>query len=316
MGQFAGIFFRGNPFLAMTSMVRYHLAKDEDAILLMTERMSQAKSGLAVDELIEVLEDPRFNVRLEAIISMARMRPDPRLTQALTKILDGTELALTGMAAWALGRLGDQDAIVPLRTKLDSDYRSIRVQSIRALGKLDDRASINLFLKQLETEDDKGLQIAFAAALGNMRVTEATPFLLEKLIDTQNEGARLELGLALARIIGQEHKYIQSVREIKGDMGTATARAIAEFKKQTDHAHVVSDELDQVIKACVTSLSHNQLDLGIGHLTQIISLLPMKRFSKAGNQILQSSVKQLEVNGPKRIEAIILLLHVLQVDWK
>ncbi len=126
VGQFTGIFLRGNPFLAMSSMMRFHLARDEHSTVLMTERLGQAKSKLTVDELLAALEDPRFNVRFEAIVSIARMPADPRLIDALVEILEGSELALTVVAAWALGRLGDQHAIEPLRRSFISSYRSIR----------------------------------------------------------------------------------------------------------------------------------------------------------------------------------------------
>ncbi|NJN81622.1 MAG: MFS transporter [Caldilineaceae bacterium] len=58
MGEFAGIFFRGNPFLAMTSMVRYHLARDEQSTVLMTERLAQSRSPLTVDELLGDITRP------------------------------------------------------------------------------------------------------------------------------------------------------------------------------------------------------------------------------------------------------------------
>ena len=111
MGQFAGIFLRGNPFLAMSSMIRYYLARDERAAVQVTERLGRARSPLTVDELLEALEDPRYNVRFEAVISIARMPPDPRLRVALEEVLDGSELALSAVAAWALGRLGDPQAL-------------------------------------------------------------------------------------------------------------------------------------------------------------------------------------------------------------
>ncbi len=41
-------------------------------------------------------------------------------------MLDGSELALTVVAAWALGLLGDPHAIPPLERALNSQYRSIR----------------------------------------------------------------------------------------------------------------------------------------------------------------------------------------------
>ncbi len=63
VGEFAGMFFRGNPFLAMTSVIRYYQARTERSTISMAERLGRAKSPLALDELINTLEDPRFNVR-------------------------------------------------------------------------------------------------------------------------------------------------------------------------------------------------------------------------------------------------------------
>ena len=234
VSQFAGIFLRGNPFLAMSSMIRYHLAKDEHSTVRMTERLGQAKSPLTVDELLEALEDPRFNVRFEAIVSIARMPPDPQLIEALVSILEGSELALTVVAAWALGRLGAPEAIEPLRRALDSDYRSVRAHSARALGALGATDMAPLLMQRLESETDKGLQMAYASALGNLGAAEATPQLLALLDRTENPGARLELALTLARIVGDEHHFISLLRATRGDPGTALAQATTAVRRQVE----------------------------------------------------------------------------------
>ena len=56
----------------------------------------------------------RFNVRFEAIISIARNQSDPRLVEALINTLNGTELAQSALAAWALGRIGGEHAVAGL----------------------------------------------------------------------------------------------------------------------------------------------------------------------------------------------------------
>ncbi|NOR84277.1 MAG: hypothetical protein GQ526_12375, partial [Ardenticatenales bacterium] len=122
------------------------LAKDEPSAVSVTERLGRAKSPLAVDELVESLADPRFNVRFEALISAARGGPVPRLREALVEILRGPEPALSVVAAWALGRMGDQEAIEPLRAGLDSSYRSVRAHCARSLATLGDAEGVPLLL--------------------------------------------------------------------------------------------------------------------------------------------------------------------------
>ena len=136
--EFAGMFMHGNPLLAAESLIRYGRPRDEEATVSLTERLGEAKSPLTVEELFEALADPRFNVRFEAILAMARLPAEPRVIEALAEIVGQAEPALSVVAAWALGRLGDPRAIAPLRDGLHSQYRSVQAHSARALGTLRD----------------------------------------------------------------------------------------------------------------------------------------------------------------------------------
>ena len=83
VGQFAGMFFRGNLLLAMESLISFQFAHDERSIVYSTERLGYSRSPLTVEELLEALSDPRFYVRFEAIVSIARRNPDDRFINAL-----------------------------------------------------------------------------------------------------------------------------------------------------------------------------------------------------------------------------------------
>ena len=113
--QFVSTVLRGNPLLAMGSLIGFHLARDETAAVSITERLGQTRSLLVVEELLDALADPRFNVRFEAILAIAHTRADPRLLQALGEVLAGDDPALGVVAAWALGRIGDRRALPQLR---------------------------------------------------------------------------------------------------------------------------------------------------------------------------------------------------------
>lgn len=43
MGQFVGIFLRGNPFLAMGSLIRYQYSRNEHDAVLVTEQWARPK---------------------------------------------------------------------------------------------------------------------------------------------------------------------------------------------------------------------------------------------------------------------------------
>ncbi len=310
VGEFAGMFFHGNPVVALESVFRYYRAKDERSTLVMTERMGQTKSPLTVDELLEALKDPRFNVRFEAIISIARMDADPRLVAALCHILDGTELSLSVVAAWALGRLGDDDARATLRKGLDSDYRSIRAHCARALGTLRDQSVAPLLLERLQAETDKGLRIAYSSALGNLRWDAAVPLVLGILRQTENEGARLELALALGRIAGQEHHFIRLLRSMRQDKGTAASQAVTALQKHLDGT--VPADVNDLLSDGAYAFARNDFDRALELLGQAIPLL-VDAYTGSSKVILTEAAAGLAESGMNRQEYLLLVLHTLNV---
>ena len=218
------------------------------------------------------------------------------------------------MAAWALGRLGDKRAIESLRTSLDSGYRSVRGHSARALGALGDTEITAELLARLETEEDKGLLMAYASALGNLHATEATPHLLELLEKTTNPGARLELALSLARLVGDEHHFIQLLRSVRGDPGTAMSQAVTAYRKKAEKAKIDPSVLAQ-LDAVADQLARGEMVGGAQSLGETIRLLPAEEFSSTGADILAGCAGQLAQPEPSYDHAL-LALHTLQIGGR
>ncbi len=309
--QFAGMFFHGNPFRALEAVFAFQLAKDEPSAVSVTERLGRARSPLAIDELEESLADPRFNVRFEAIISIAHGDPAPRLREALVEILRGPEPALSVVAAWALGRMGDQEAIEPLRAGLDSSYRSVRAHCARSLATLGDAGAVALLLERMATETDKGLQIAYAAALGKLRVETTTGELLGLLDDCPYQTERKELALALARIVASEHYFIRLLRHRPDEIGTALAQALLDMKKELGRSWAPGGELAAALNDCAETLAREDVEGGAILLGRVIRLLPTDRYGAPIREILHACANQMEASGARRIEYLILALHTM-----
>jgi MFS family permease len=315
IGRFAGLLFRGNPFLAVESMIRYHMARDEQTAVRLTERLGRARSLLTIEELLEALADPRFNVRFEAIVAIGRTRPDEQLIHALSQVLHGNDPALGVMAAWALGRSHDNRAREPLHTALDSSYRSIRAHSARSLGTLGDSNAIPTLQTRLAVETDHGLRIAYASALGQLQATEATETILALLADEPEEPARLELALALARLTGEEHTFIQLLRQWRYDQGTALAQAIAGLEKKWRKAGdtAVSPTLTHLTQSAA-ACSLNNLEDGLSHLCRFLQSGVPTTLPPFQQLILQTCATHLEARGVTRPEYALLALHLLAVS--
>lgn len=235
MGQFMGMLWEGNTLQAIGATLRFRLARDEQERISTTERMGIARSRFSTHELIDALADPSFNVRYEAIISSARMKPTPQLTSALLDVLSGNDPELSAAAAWALGRTGDRSVILPLREMLDSEFVLLRARTARSLGMLGDRGSIAYLVKLLGEDEHQVLRVAYASALGHLRATEACEAIQAMLNTEQEQSTREELALTLARLVGDEKYYMRLWYRCRQDFDTAIAQAVQGIRSTARH---------------------------------------------------------------------------------
>jgi MHS family proline/betaine transporter-like MFS transporter len=310
--QFAGLFLRGNPFLAMGSLVRFHWAKDEEDTVAVTERMGTIRSRLAVDELLESLEDPRFNVRFEAILAIARMPADERLIAGLVKTLEGKNPALSVLAAWALGRMGDDHAQNALRTALDaSTYRSVQAHSARSLGTLGDHSAVPVLLGRLNREEDEGLQVAYASALGKLGAVEATVPLLALMERCEDEITRLEVALALARLVGDERHFIRLLRQLRAEPHTSAAQAVTGLARHLLGEKSIDDDAHAALLQSAEAFAQNHMETGVAHLLAGIASLPPLA-EPGADDIRRVCAAHLSASPEPPIDYLLLLLFVLR----
>jgi hypothetical protein len=307
----AGMFGRGNPIKALVLLIRNKFAETEVSRIVTTQRLGDTHNPLSANELIELLSDPSFNVRYEAVNSIGRMPPEPELVDALLAVLGEAEAELSAVAARSLGALGDKKAVAPLRQALHSGYPFLEASSVRALAILGDGDSVPYFLDRLRKESDSVLRIAYASALGKLRARGATQELFALLRQAEPGVARGEIGLALARIAGDERYYLQHWRSLRSDLNTAAAQAVLALQKPA--RHLSDNAFEARTEACAGCFAQGDLPGGASHLKDMIDRVPTQNLDKTLICILGECAAGLDEFGGTRFEYILLSLHSLDI---
>jgi HEAT repeat protein len=300
----AKIFWQGNPIKALALLIRYRFAGTEVTRITTTERLGETQNPLSANELIEALSDPSFNVRFEAIHAIGRMPPEPELVAALLDLLDDHGAELSSVAARSLGKLGDTSAILPLRRALRSGYPFLEANSVRALAMLGDVESVPYFLNRLKHEPSSMLRVAYASALGKLGAVQAAQDLFALLRQAESEVMRGEVGLALARLAGDERYYLQHWRALRSNSSTAAAQAVLALQKSAKQLRL--DGVVSVTEACAQSFARGDASQAAAYLQEIVDGAPTADMNQTLACILTECSRGLADFGGTRFEYILL----------
>lgn len=304
--RFTGMFLRGNMIRGIESLIQFNFAGEEDYRMVTTEKMGIARSPFSHNELIEALYDPSFNVRYQAINSISRMDPEPELVDALLDILEDDPTELSFIVTRALGRLGDKRAIKPLRNYLNSGYHLLEANSARALAMLGDTEVIPLIHAKMQDEREPMLKVAYATSLGKLGGAQAIHDIFELYRDLHIEVQRGEVGLALARLTGDEKYYITQWRQVRFDPATALAQLVLGLQRLTNDS--VFEEISAV---CANHFAEHNFSAGVEQLILLIDTFPAGIIDPTLIEMKQACKALLQEFGGKRVEYILLTLHIL-----
>jgi hypothetical protein len=155
------------------------------------------------------------------------------------------------------------------------------------------------------------LRIAYASALGKLHAKEATQELFALLRQAEPGVARGEIGLALARIVGDERYYLQHWRSLRSDLNTAAAQAVLSLQKPARNLR--NDAFDSLTEACAGCFARGDLSSGASQLKDMIDDVPTHALDETLIYILGECAAGLAEHGGTRFEYILLSLHTLDI---
>jgi len=173
-----------------------------DALALLTPREQPIGFGP------ELILSKNENIQERAIFLAARGQ-DTALIPALQKVLESPIPRMRGLAAWALGHLGDRGSEVALINAFRREMgnpteanRGARVQMLDALGRVGTGSSIPVLINAMAMPEQRDVAVRGVARFG----AEAVPFLIFILqsLDTSREVAVAEAVIRIGRAASVE----------------------------------------------------------------------------------------------------------------
>ena len=311
VAQFAGMFIAGRPLTAMYGMYSFSRGGDEQKRMLAISRLGRAQSPLATDELLESLNDPSPNVRIQAIIAIASARPNEKLVDALIEIVRRERLDMCMAAAWTLGLIGDSRAIPTLRESLQSKYTLLRGRAAISLARLNDIDSIPVLLEQFDK--DEIARPAYADALGVLRCEQAIVPIINYMAQAEQEITRRSLAYSVASIVGDENMFLLVLRHIRKNLTEAREEVHYRLRKRvpkiTENPKKARELIDQVLIAS-TGQDYNSV---AGYIREIINLIPEDHLTPQAWTVIKHALPLYEKGVRGFRECIVLVLHALLV---
>ena len=220
------------PVGTFTNIQKLSKAGNSSARVQATEKLALLKTPLAVEELVQALDDISLPVREGAAVALGEIR-DPRATMPLVRKLSDPASGIMGACATALGKIGDQAALPALAAAaqlgppprqlaamealgrlhdpsvteilghlMHDPDSTVRTAAIRALAEREDPDSLSGFMAQLEQECEPASLAVLADALGRLALPPAARPLLEALGRCQSPTVRREILNAVGSIGG------------------------------------------------------------------------------------------------------------------
>ena len=137
------------------------------------------------------------------------------------------------------------------------------------------------------------------------------PELLRLLNLCNDTDSQMELSLSLARILGEETRFIQILRGAREDAGTSLSQAISGLQNKFEDLRVNEESNLSLVGACAEALAHNDMTLGARLLVTLIREVLKEQTEPYLNLILSACADWIDAHGHARIEYFIIAILAL-----
>lgn len=198
--------FRGNLLGYAFNYALFHVGLSEERRAEAARGLGRSHSPLAVDKLVDALEDFSPHVRSEAARSLGEMGREEAV-EPLVERLHDDESDIRPEAATALGKIGAAGSVEALIEALDDDDPRVRTSAALALGEIGGERAETALYHRLTSGFQKSTFAALidaASRLGDQRIVGPA---LQHLPRFRSPVLRMQIINAVCRVLGEPRHF-------------------------------------------------------------------------------------------------------------
>ncbi len=198
--------FRGNLLGYALNYALYHVGLNEERRAEAARGLGRSHTPLAVEKLVDALDDVSPQVRSEAARGLGEMRMEEAV-EPLVEALHDDESDIRPEAAEALGKIGTPGSVGPLVEALRDEDPRVRTSAALALGEIGGDEAQRALYERLVGHFDKSTFAALvdaASRLDDLRIIHPA---LEHLPRFRSPVLRMQIINAVCRVLGEPRHF-------------------------------------------------------------------------------------------------------------
>ena len=300
---------RGNLLGYLYGALSFRWSWDDSNRARAVLKMGKSRSPMALDQLIQALNDANPEVRKQAAQGLGEAGAVQAIHPLLEELKD-EESDIRTEAIEALGKIGDPGIIDHLIEALSDADTRVQISAIRALSEMGNEEARELLFWKFADHFDRTTFPTLADVLGATRDLRMIRPTLERITHFRSPAIRLQLLNAVCRALGARRRFYQLISqdnlaraESLEDMLHQTQRAVRKTRvlKSPIKKHI-QDELQAIHKAFDT----DQTDTLFQHTHALASYLE--------HNIDEKTVEALGTEIASRMGAAVLAINIYLSD--
>lgn len=219
---------------------------DSSEVARALRQLDEPSDELAVTDVVNRLDDPDAEVRLEAVRALGRIKSAEAVHALLTRLGDPTS-PVRMEAARALGHIRDRQAVPFLISALEnSQSEEFEEACVQALGEIGGQESAQRLTQLFRETHAERVLVTGAEAVSRLGLLEAAWEVLPRMHDTNNPVLRKQLAIAMGNMLGNPGEFY---RYITGDAEQQAARQEKLFAAAAANLEQLCNKLPETDRA-------------------------------------------------------------------